>query len=208
MRERGAVADVQVLAHELPEVVAMQDYLPAADEPMGDFGDFGGSGWVDQGSDEEEEEETEVEVAARKVRVEYRDFRTRRDRTDTTNKNWAEQTEDMVDAYMDWCLRQTSGEPLPECDKLPLWVDVVDVFGKCSVDLYRALLIILYRYGVQRNPPDDGQVRLRQLDPLRNPTYVAFETFDRVHHSHYQPLSQVIRPLTQAGGSTICQDSM
>lgn len=134
MRDKGAAAEVRVPSHELPEFIAMQDYLPlAGGEPMGDLGGSGDNGWVDQDSDTEDDlddDDAEVEKMARKVRVEYRDFRTRRDRTDTFNKNWSEQTEGMVDAYMDWCHRQTTGEVLPECDKPSLWLDVIDVFGK------------------------------------------------------------------------------
>ena len=144
MRDKGAAVEVRVLVHDLPEVVVEQEYQPCNEpmpyEPAGDFGS-GGDAWVDQHSDdkdgEEEEEEgeegeEEVERAARKVRVEYRDFCTKRERTDTSNKYWEEQKEGMVDAYMDWCLRSSSGEGLPLCDKPSLWIDVVDVFGTYS----------------------------------------------------------------------------
>ena len=139
MREKGAAAEVRVLAQDLPEVVIAQEYPPTpADEPMHyePMGYPGGGSsfeWQDLGSDdgyeEEEEEEAEVEKAARKVWVEYWDFRTKRQRTDASNKNWEEQAEGMVDAYMDWSLRMTTGEALPPCDKPALWIDVVDVFG-------------------------------------------------------------------------------
>ncbi|KAE9401183.1 hypothetical protein BT96DRAFT_938043 [Gymnopus androsaceus JB14] len=136
MRDKGCAAEVWVLAYSLLEVTAQQEYGSPPDEPMSyePYDDFCGSGdnaWVNQGSDVEDEievDETEVEKAARKVRVEYQDFWTKRDRTDTTNKYWSEQTEGMVDAYMDWCLREAAGEPLPECNKPSLWIDVVDIF--------------------------------------------------------------------------------
>lgn len=140
LRERGAAAEVRVLAHDLPEVIAGQDYHPLVDVQMEDRMDcqpVDEFGWVDQDSEEEDEEEdeTEVEKAARKVRVEYRDFRTRRDRTQTSNKSWGEQMEGMVDAYMDWCLTEITKEALPDCDKPSLWLDVIDMFGMCYLGL-------------------------------------------------------------------------
>lgn len=137
MREKGAAAEVRILAQQLPEVIVTQEYPPAADdEPMPYVHDFNAGmndGWLDVDSDDEDEaedaEEGEVEKAAKKFRVEYRDFRTRRDRTDTNSNYWAEQTEGMVDAYMDWCRRKTTGEALPPCDKPSLWIDVIDIFG-------------------------------------------------------------------------------
>ena len=117
MRDKGSAAEVRVLVHDLPEVAAQQEYASLADEPMSyePYDDFGSSGhnvWVDQDSDVEDEagvDETEVKKAARKVRVEYRDFRTKRDRTDVTNKYWSKQTEDMVGTYMDWSFREKLG---------------------------------------------------------------------------------------------------
>lgn len=142
LRKKGAAAEVHVLPHDLPEVVIAQDYPldpapesapqePPSYEPMAhEYGAQGG-GWVDSDDEVEDEvEETEVEKTARKVRVEYRDFRTRRrDRTDKSNKHWEQQMSGMIDAYADWCHRNTTGASLPPCDKPPLWIDVIDVFG-------------------------------------------------------------------------------
>lgn len=143
MKEKGAAAEVHVMAHNLPEVIAMQDYMPTADEPMdympaANVQGQNRSDWEDQPSDNEDEEsgeDSEVENAARKVRVEYRDFRTRRDRTQMSNVHWKEQESDLVDAYMDWCLRQTTGEGLPPCEKPAMWLDIIDIFGERSVHL-------------------------------------------------------------------------
>ncbi|KAE9393541.1 hypothetical protein BT96DRAFT_999319 [Gymnopus androsaceus JB14] len=137
MKKKSAAAEVHVLAHDLLEVVITQDYPPdpapksASDEPMAYEGGTHGSGWVNSDNDSEDEvEDTEVEKTARKVRVEYQDFHTnRQDRTDKTSKYWEQQTAGMVDAYMDWCCRNTMGEPLPTCGKPSLWINVVDVFG-------------------------------------------------------------------------------
>ncbi|KAE9398022.1 hypothetical protein BT96DRAFT_995208 [Gymnopus androsaceus JB14] len=123
---------------KMREKAVAQEYPPArTDEPMpyaAPYGEFGSSyDWLNQASDgddeEVEEEDTEVEKTAQKVRVEYCDFRTKRQRMDASNKSWEEQREGMVDAYMDWCIKKTTGEVLPPCNKPLLWVDVVDVFG-------------------------------------------------------------------------------
>ncbi|KAE9385963.1 hypothetical protein BT96DRAFT_949467 [Gymnopus androsaceus JB14] len=95
MQEKGAAAEVRVLAYDLPEVAAAQEYPPArTDEPMPYAAPYG-------------------ELLMH---------------TDASNKSWEEQREGMVDAYMDWCIKKTTGEVLPLCDKPSLWVDVVDVF--------------------------------------------------------------------------------
>lgn len=136
MRDKGAATEVQVLVHELPEIIAEQKYSPAADEHI-DSGGNGDNDWEDQASNEHEVEmdETEVEKTARKV--EYQDFCTWRDHINMSNKHWGKQTEGMVDAYMDWCLRERTGEALPECDKSPLWIDIVDVFNRLFLQLQR-----------------------------------------------------------------------
>lgn len=81
-------------------------------------------------SDGESESVGEVESAVQDLRVEYRDYRTRRDRTHTSNQHWKEQLEEMTDAYIDWCLREKEGRPVPVGEESPMWVEVIDIFGK------------------------------------------------------------------------------
>lgn len=134
LKKKGAAAEARILAQNMPGVRQPELYprMPSPsymdlDDPAEDFGDNGQ--WVDENTKGgEEEEEDEVQKVARKMKVEYRDFRTRRERTDTSNKYWAEQQDDMVDAFMAWSRRQESGEPAPTGER-DLWIEVIDVFG-------------------------------------------------------------------------------
>lgn len=146
MQDKGAALEDRVLAYDLdlPEVVIAQEYGPGSpDVPMSydatdHLGGGEGSIWVDQVDDDDddqqgsEEDDTEIEKAARKVKVEYRDFRTKRQRTDTSNKHWEEQAEGMIDAYMDWCLGKSTGEALQPSNETSLWIDMINVFGLSS----------------------------------------------------------------------------
>lgn len=101
---------------------------------------FGMDGMGNDSDSDEEEPNREQKIVEEEIsRVEYRDFRSRRDRTDTATRYWEEQMEDLVDAYMDWVLREKEGtgqaasENAAGAENAPLlWLDVVDIFGNCS----------------------------------------------------------------------------
>ncbi|KAE9385347.1 hypothetical protein BT96DRAFT_1007129 [Gymnopus androsaceus JB14] len=93
------------------------------------------------GSDGEWEEEQDEGFAKMREKMQdmmkkcYKDFWTRRDRTDRTWANWENQMDELVTAYMDWDLIKTknvksSREPVELMD-----LSVVDVFGSSTKEV-------------------------------------------------------------------------
>lgn len=64
----------------------------------------------------------------------YRNFWMRHEQTDTSNWHWSEQTEDLMDAFMRWSLRQKNGDAPPVRDR-EIWVEVIDIFGEAHLRL-------------------------------------------------------------------------
>lgn len=146
LKKKGAAAEVLVLVENMSDVIEKQSYPPVQsatyrngdfDGPAEDFSAETGN-WVDENSDNSDEEgggEDEVERVARKMKVEYRDFRTRRQRTDTSNRYWEEQQDDLVSAFMEWSLRQRDGGQAPPGNR-ELWVEVIDIFGEPNCERF------------------------------------------------------------------------
>lgn len=127
LREQGEAAEAQEIAIDLPSIIEEQSYQQYDDFDMP--GDFSASSAKEGRSSEHLTDEDEVHAACKEVQTEYRDFRTRRERTHVEWSNWEPQLDGMAQAYMDWCLRERREEILRDDDCPQLLLTVVDIFG-------------------------------------------------------------------------------
>ncbi|KAF9060672.1 hypothetical protein BDP27DRAFT_1429783 [Rhodocollybia butyracea] len=138
-RKKGAAADARRLILQTPDIFEQQDYHLPVDEhhdynmqnyqdgpDLAEWDDD--PDWVALGDNGEPEDD--VTKAMKEMRHSYRDFRTRRDRTQTSNEHWAPQLDGMVHAYMDFCLREKSGgQEEEEAGAASIMIEVIDIFG-------------------------------------------------------------------------------
>ncbi|KAJ3717365.1 hypothetical protein C8R42DRAFT_644620 [Lentinula raphanica] len=137
-KAKGASAHARALALQLPDIIIPQDY--GASFPMDH--DVTGPSFAAEEKDTDEEsgwEADESEVAAgefdqaandavQQMKVVYADYRTRRDRTHVSNNYWAQQLDEIVEAYLDYCWKQENGLAADAVEEGAITIDVVDVF--------------------------------------------------------------------------------
>ncbi|KAJ3765228.1 hypothetical protein FB446DRAFT_795258 [Lentinula raphanica] len=170
-KAKGASLHARTLAMQLPDVTVSQDHQDPSSiyrrsspttfddhsysnplSPTEGSDSDGELGWEDVGSFEQVSQN-----AVQQMKVTYADYRTRRDRTDISNKYWAEQMDEIVDAYLDYCWRQESGATAGEVEGNTISLDVVDVFGisqrtiPCSADKFQSASLV--RSGVIPTSP-------------------------------------------------------
>ncbi|KAJ3831334.1 hypothetical protein F5878DRAFT_667665 [Lentinula raphanica] len=147
LRKKGAAAEMQRVLVQLPQEVDRSSSIPLSrppspltmqpmeqDPPQASaVPDDDDDGWS---TDEELDRchRVEQEQGMPGIRVEYRDYRSRRNRTDVRNTYWGDQIEDLVDAYLSWCLKQRDGCPVDEDvsgseSGSEFVLEVIDVFG-------------------------------------------------------------------------------
>ncbi|KAJ3885175.1 hypothetical protein GG344DRAFT_70767 [Lentinula edodes] len=132
---------------KLPDVTESQDYPPFSsyghDSPH-NYASLAGYG-VESDTDSDFEPisedstfEKDAAKAVHEMKVIYQDFCTRQDRTQVDNKYWAEQMDDIVLAYMDYCWCEKNGAPLPQTRGPDMLLEIVDIFGISSKAIPRS----------------------------------------------------------------------
>ncbi|KAJ3830819.1 hypothetical protein F5878DRAFT_648191, partial [Lentinula raphanica] len=127
LRKKGAAAEMQRVLVQPPQEPDLSNSTPISRSPsptpiqpmeQDSTQDFATLDDADDGWSTDDElnrcHRVEQEQGIPGMRVEYRDYRSRRNRTDVRNAYWADQIEDLVDAYLDWSLKQRDGYPTNE----------------------------------------------------------------------------------------------
>ncbi|GAW07724.1 hypothetical protein LENED_009735 [Lentinula edodes] len=133
LQKKGRVAALREVVASAPDIfVDETSFIPRSPSPA--FQDSEPPATWDDGTWEDSDSEAspasdEMSSAIRAAKVEYRDFRTRRDRTNLKNTHWAEQVDEMVGAFMDWSLHSDEAMAGAELGDSLMWIDVVDIFG-------------------------------------------------------------------------------
>lgn len=139
LQRQGDAAQVAERLASDSNVDLLEDhYLPGADLPVNEHVlPDDGSEWEDDdrgGEDGGERSGDDLSNERQSMRKEmkrvYRDFRTRRDRTDRTWVNFEAQMDEMVTSYMDWSYSEAHGLKTQREPKELLNIQVWDVFGK------------------------------------------------------------------------------
>ncbi|KAF9065536.1 hypothetical protein BDP27DRAFT_1424740 [Rhodocollybia butyracea] len=140
-RDKGAAAEAWRIILQAPDVVESQNHSIPVDTYC-DYNTQNYNNAMEWDNDpdwvavqEEGNVDNNLTKALKEIRYIYRDFCTRRDRMQISNKHWAPQLDEMVDAYMDFCCRVKAGNLREgEEDATAMVLEVIDVFAMDSND--------------------------------------------------------------------------
>lgn len=151
LQKQGNAAYTAKQMEDVPDIVVSEDFAaPGFDMPVNEHNlpedHFLGASSDD--SDWEEEDRADEGLVRTKDRMmksmkrQYKDFRSRRDRTEKTWLNFAPQMDELIVAYMDWdyAQRKSLGHHRQAMEEAELYV--YDIFGVFSL-LFRLLLILI-----------------------------------------------------------------